>query len=198
MMRFSSKYHRYHGFTLIELLVVIAIILILIAIAVPNFLSAMTRAKVTRAKSEIRTLHSALETYLIDFRTYPDHATNTWHPSILEIPQLTTPHAYLTSFPQDPFPRAAATYYTMPRYYGDKKYYRYYNTTRWEYAFREIQKQDIKWFLMSNGPDSDNDVDDTGNKADDLFDGHEYMYYAPTNGTDSSGDFIISNKKYVY
>lgn len=38
------------GFTLIELLIVIAIILILIAIALPNFLEAQIRAKVTKAK----------------------------------------------------------------------------------------------------------------------------------------------------
>ena len=44
------------GFTLIELLIVIAIILILIAIALPNFLEAQMRAKVTKANSEIRTL----------------------------------------------------------------------------------------------------------------------------------------------
>ncbi len=35
------------GFTLIELLIVIAIILILIAIALPNFMEAQMRAKVT-------------------------------------------------------------------------------------------------------------------------------------------------------
>jgi len=39
------------GFTLIELLIVIAIILILIAIALPNFLEAQIRARMTRAKA---------------------------------------------------------------------------------------------------------------------------------------------------
>jgi type II secretion system protein G len=195
-MRFSSRYDKRTGFTLIELLVVIAIILILIAIALPNFLSAMTRAKVSRAKSDMRTVRMALESYLIDFKTYPDHATGTWHPSLLEIPQLTTPNAYLTLFPQDPFPRTGATYYSYSRYYGDKEYYRYYNTYRHERTYKQLVQQGIKWFLMSNGPDMDNDVDDTGTIARDLLNGLKYMYYAPTNGTTSSGDFINNNRKY--
>ncbi|MCG3199826.1 MAG: prepilin-type N-terminal cleavage/methylation domain-containing protein [Candidatus Omnitrophica bacterium] len=59
------------GFTLIELLIVIAIVLILIAIAIPNMLAAMTRAKVTRASADLRTVATALEEYQIDYRKYP-------------------------------------------------------------------------------------------------------------------------------
>lgn len=57
MKRFSFS----RGFTLIELLIVIAIILILIAIALPNFLEAQIRAKVTRENSEMRTIATAIE-----------------------------------------------------------------------------------------------------------------------------------------
>ena len=46
---------RRKGFTLIELLIVIAIILILIAIALPNFLEAQERARVVRANGHLRT-----------------------------------------------------------------------------------------------------------------------------------------------
>ena len=55
-----------HGFTLIELLVVVAIVAILAAIAVPNFLEAQVRSKVSRVKADMRTVATALESYAID------------------------------------------------------------------------------------------------------------------------------------
>ena len=55
------------GFTLIELLIVIAIILILIAIALPNFLEAQERARVTRAKAQLRTMETAIHTHIFDY-----------------------------------------------------------------------------------------------------------------------------------
>ena len=62
---------RVKGFTLIELLIVVAIIAILAAIAIPNFLEAQTRSKVSRVKSDQRTLGTALESYYIDNNAYP-------------------------------------------------------------------------------------------------------------------------------
>ncbi|MCA9440254.1 MAG: prepilin-type N-terminal cleavage/methylation domain-containing protein [Candidatus Omnitrophica bacterium] len=59
------------GFTLIELLIVIAIILILISIALPNFLEAQTRAKVTRAEADIRNLATAIEFFRTEHAHYP-------------------------------------------------------------------------------------------------------------------------------
>lgn len=59
------------AFTLIELLIVVAIIAILAAIAVPNFLEAQTRAKVSRVMADQRSYATALETYYIDNNTYP-------------------------------------------------------------------------------------------------------------------------------
>jgi type II secretion system protein G len=81
------------AFTLIELLIVVAIIAILAAIAVPNFLEAQTRAKVTRARADLRTIATGVESYRIDTNAYPP---NDGLKSV--VPRwLTTPVAFLNS-----------------------------------------------------------------------------------------------------
>lgn len=62
------------AFTLIELLIVVAIIAILAAIAVPNFLEAQTRSKVSRVKSDMRTFATAVEAYSVDYNRPPREA----------------------------------------------------------------------------------------------------------------------------
>lgn len=54
------------AFTLIELLIVVAIIGILAAIAVPNFLNAQVRAKVSRSLADLRSIGSAIQMYRLD------------------------------------------------------------------------------------------------------------------------------------
>jgi type IV pilus assembly protein PilA len=58
------------GFTLIELLVVILIIGILAAIAIPSFLSQKDKASDASAKSYVRNLQTAEETYFTDNNAY--------------------------------------------------------------------------------------------------------------------------------
>ncbi len=100
------------GFTLIELLIVVAIIAILAAIAVPNFLEAQTRSKVSRVKSDMRSMATALESYSVDHNAYPrcnafGTALGDWNfPQTSEkvLERLSTPVAYISSVNfRDPF-----------------------------------------------------------------------------------------------
>jgi prepilin-type N-terminal cleavage/methylation domain-containing protein len=105
---------RKHAFTLIELLIVVAIIAILAAIAVPNFLEAQTRAKISRAKADMRTVAMGLEAYHIDANCYPlcnnyslcgRRVADPQDSSYWVLENLSTPIAYLTTgFVNDPFP----------------------------------------------------------------------------------------------
>jgi prepilin-type N-terminal cleavage/methylation domain-containing protein len=76
MNSFSPKKRRIAGFTLIELLIVVAIIAILAAIAVPNFIEAQTRAKVSRVQADLRSMSTALESYRVDHNNYPEGTDN--------------------------------------------------------------------------------------------------------------------------
>jgi prepilin-type N-terminal cleavage/methylation domain-containing protein len=94
------------GFTLIELLVVVGIISILAAIALPNFLEAAVRSKIARVKADLRTCAIAWEAYCVDNDRYPvDWDNNPIGAESTQIGmiQVTTPIAYMTSFPVDPF-----------------------------------------------------------------------------------------------
>jgi prepilin-type N-terminal cleavage/methylation domain-containing protein len=91
------------GFTLIELLIVVAIIAILALIAVPNFLEAQTRAKVSRVRSDLRTLGVAQESYFVDWNSYTNRDLGDDPTYTQGFTQLTSPIAYITSLPRDPF-----------------------------------------------------------------------------------------------
>ncbi|MCX7018731.1 MAG: prepilin-type N-terminal cleavage/methylation domain-containing protein [bacterium] len=99
------------AFTLIELLIVVAIIAILAAIAVPNFIEAQTRSKVSRAKADMRSVSTALESYMVDNNAYPNchrygialaDVSDPAGTRILE--RISTPVAYMSSaLTKDPF-----------------------------------------------------------------------------------------------
>lgn len=119
-MNSTERLNQRKGFTLIELLIVVAIIAILAAIAVPNFLEAQTRAKVARVLNDQRAMATAMEAYFIDHGQYTKDSdssldtvdvgaaaaqffTPEWAAAANGALLLTTPIAYITSLPEDPF-----------------------------------------------------------------------------------------------
>ncbi len=189
------------GFTLIELLIVVAIIAILAAIAIPNFLEAQIRSKVSKAKADMRTATTGLESYFVDHNKYPNDVEAGW-PWYFTV-QLTTPISYLTSTNLlDPF---RDTHVRTGHVYWRR--YRYINYPAnlygwgglgpswigWRPSVTESEclagmRKYCMWKLSSAGPDRFISYD-----SEHGFFTNE-MVYDPTNGTVSIGDIIRSQK----
>jgi prepilin-type N-terminal cleavage/methylation domain-containing protein len=182
-MNRSTVSNTKNGFALIELLIVVAIIAILAAIAIPNFLSAQTRSKVSRVKSEMRSLTTAIESYHVDNTAYPPYGVPPDDPAAYDMwaveSRLTTPISYIRSIPLDVFhytnsmdgSRILTPYVYVESDAGFPDEADPMNPDLWHY--------ELKWFLMSNGPDLDNDHEG------DIACPNQYD---PTNGTISDGD----------
>ena len=194
------------AFTLIELLIVVAIIAILAAIAVPNFLEAQTRSKVSRCKADMRSLATALEAYSVDCNKYPYpggvsdagevHVPNRamgGYPNKFAPPALTTPVAYMTSllvdiFAPDAAPRPEMQYFFYSPLALEKE--------RFPAAFPPNSATQYRldqfgpWVVWACGPDRDRI--DLGPPQVPALGPLELGYYDPTNGTVSNGDIVRS------
>lgn len=179
------------GFTLIELLIVVAIIGILAAIAVPNFMNAQVRAKVSRSMSEFRSLSTAYQTYRLDHNNYPPilglipgwFGRTTSH----AFRPLTTPISYYSGSIDDPF---------QPEINRKEPLFDLYDGS---YAYsapvpveedRERGRYIITTYsLLSFGPDQ---LPTTYNTA------HFPDFYNPSNGIISNGDIIFSESHQLH
>jgi len=91
------------GFTLIEMLIVIAVISILIGIALPRFKGMQEEGNIAKAKGELRTLQTAVESYYIhNGSVYPASLVNV----TTQRPQI------VSSVPNDPFGASNYVYST--------------------------------------------------------------------------------------
>ena len=105
--RIPPRSARSRGFTLIEIMVVVVILGILAAIVVPRVMDRPDDARITKAKTDIRALESALNLYRLDNFAYP--TTNQGLQALVERPR-TGPEprnyrgsGYMDRLPKDPW-----------------------------------------------------------------------------------------------
>ena len=174
-----------HGFTLIELLIVVGIISILAAIALPNLVEAQIKAKMARVKADMRTVSVGWEAYAVDHGRYPVDWDNNFAAG--EVTQIglitvTTPIAYLTSFPLDPF--------SVMKNPSSNEFQPNFEIASCEYAYC-IYSLGPNFLEEFDGNDHwpDGIIDSRDERRGEIYDGPINMRpFDPTNGVVSDGD----------
>lgn len=176
-----------NAFTLIELLIVVAIIGILAAIAVPNFLTAQLRAQIARVKADFKTISTGFSTYQLDNNNYPE---DNWGPcyDYNAYKRLTTPVSYITSI------EVFKDYFTNENIVGavgaDCRW-NYYDYGKQDY----ITQAGVGYVVISFGPDLTLNMPWDASAMTAMKSGQPErltFLYDPTNGSRSSGDFILT------
>lgn len=102
--------HREAGLTLVELIVVLAIIALVAALIVPNVIGRPDEARVTVARTDLRTISAALKMYRLDNGDYPTTeqglAALMQKPTAPPLPTNWAAGGYLEQVPVDPWGRA--------------------------------------------------------------------------------------------
>jgi len=176
------------GFTLIELLIVVAIIGILAAIAVPNFLNAQLRAKISRVVSEEKSVAEAYIMYRMDQSKWPPHIDR----DPAQHRYVTSPIAYLSTSIIDIFAQSEMAL-RDPTWVNSVGQYHcepaaFWHTGQWSGAITNEPQyfksnRNAAYFVMSYGPDQDFDQ----YKADAAL-------YDSSNGLTSNGDLLTASQ----
>jgi len=184
------------AFTIVELIIVIAIISVITAIAVPNFMSANIRAKVSGVRSEMGSIAIALEDYKIDNKSYPSQPEDSGlgpdeiaeadksisETTVAGLGKLIYPttsdktEVYLSRIPGDPFNKKGEEDWD-----GDSEAHNHH------YSY--FTSGDQCWTLVSYGPDKDGDITDYDSAKNAVNNGTDL--YNPNNGISSGGDIVI-------
>jgi general secretion pathway protein G len=96
--RAAGRPENVSGFTLVELMIVMLIIGVLMAIAVPNYLSSLKGAKEAVLKEDLHVLRQAIDAYTVDKEKAPQ--------SLDDLVQA----GYLKALPVDPMTRSNTTW----------------------------------------------------------------------------------------
>jgi type II secretion system protein G len=220
----TQRSSRLKGFTLIELLIVVAIIAILAAIAVPNFLEAQVRSKVSRTLADMRSMRTALEAYAVDNNRYPETDLGVAPLATVRtysILRLTTPIAYMTSIPPSPWKEKYGTS-GSPKIAQNLLSYLYIRrtvptSTSLPTVTATVRGGDVNYrddrvayFWFGFAPNAlaaesgewilksvgpDNQDDRDSNNGRDGWDWRLARVYDPTNGTVSFGDIVSFNDR---
>ncbi len=216
MMRFRIA----RGFSLIELLIVISIISIISGIGLINFLEAQTRSKVARTRADLRTMMTALEAYRADYTDYPlnlvvpplpdgpktPEGVSAGYPVVP--PQLTSPVAFITTLPREPFRLGDSIYnFRLKGFEEQQQSYNYFRIISYDHWWGYFQQGIFvplpavnampgddtqvhfnssafskygEWVMIAAGPDKIF----ADWSADLGFDDSHYWYYEPYNSED--------------